>query len=281
MHTFIVNKCIHSYFLKHPDGSVSVIIRNDKVRLTRTIKREIRDRISIFEGFKATVLGCGNVRVRFIKTHGRSCEENSHGPVIRTKPLTSSRLEESFAVGTVTFDLRGRSFKTLISPFNNVESLTTKIVHAPLSPSAACDSSPLEVIQTVEFTAGLAASGRAFAVIPRSLRSVEHGHREVSVLSGREVIRRLGGVLIAPGPSVNFGLLSRANLLSCVLPRLSGLGKIRAIRKGKRGRGFSRALRILSGITALRVTTVTRKHLGSCIFRSNIRIREVHARPGI
>lgn len=241
----IMNNCIHSVFLRHPSGSVSMMIMNDKVTVTRTLKGHLKHntRISIFGGFKATRMGCGNARMRFMKTHGRSCRQSSQGPVIRSKALRSSRGHHSFAVGTLTIYLGGTHFKRLMSPFNNVRSVGRGAVHAPLSPSVAFDSSPLHVVHYVHFTARL-----GFCVSSSAFRSLYHGERQVGVVSHRHVTSRLGGVVLSPIPSGNFVSLRHDKLLSLVFPRLTTLRKMRAQGNHSRGSGFCRALRMLSGV---------------------------------
>lgn len=241
--TCIVNNCIQSVFLRHPSGSVSIITVKDKVRLTGTITQGLKQKtcLSIFGGFNATRIGTNSLRLRFINTHGRSCARSDHGPVIRSKALRSSRGHHSFAVGTLTLYLGGSQCNRLISPFSNLASVSGLLVHAPLSPSVAFDSSPLHVVHTIHFTDRL-----KFFVSPSAFSTVRQGGRHVSVVSGRHVISRLGGVILSPGPSINFSLLRHYKLLPLVFPRLYTLGKIRAGRKVKRGSGFTRALVILS-----------------------------------
>lgn len=240
-----MNNCIHSVFLRHPSGSVSMMIIKDNVTVTRTLKGHLKHntRISIFGGFNATRIGYRNARIRFMNTQGRSCRQSSHGPVIRSKALRSSRGHQSFAVGTLTIYLGGKQFKRLISPFNNVGSLGRGVVHAPLSPSVAFDSSPLHVVHYVHFTARL-----GFCVSSSAFRSLYHGERQVRVVSHRHVTSRLGGVVLSPVPSGNFVSLSEDKLLRLVFPRLITLRKMRAQGKHTRGSGFCRALRILSGV---------------------------------
>lgn len=241
----MINKCMHSVFLRHPSGSVSIIIMNDNVTVTRTLNGHLKHktRISIFGGFNATRLGCCNARIRFINTEGRSCARSSHGPVMRSNALRSSRGHHSFAVGTLTIYLGQIHCNRLISPFNNVKSLGRGAVQAPLSPSVAFDSSPLHVVHYIHFTARL-----KFCVSSRAFSSLRHGHRHVSVVSGRHVTSRLGGVVLSPVPSGKFVRLSHYNLLRLVFPRLIELRNIRAHGKHTRGSGFCRALRMLSGV---------------------------------
>ncbi len=182
--------------------------------------------------------------MRFMKTHGRSCARSSHGPVIRSNALRSSRGHHSFAVGTLTMYLGTRHFNRLASPFSKLLSVRSHLVYAPLSPSIAFDSSPLHVVHYVHFIARL-----GFCVRRRAFRSLAHGTRHVGVVSGRHVVSRLGGVVTSPAPSGNFIRLSHYNLLPLVFPRLTTLRNVRAIGKHTRGSGFCRALRILSGVT--------------------------------
>lgn len=241
----MMNKCIHSLFLRHPSGSVSIIIIKDKVRITSTLGGGLNGgtRLSIFQGFKATRIGCGSARIRFIKTQGRDCGHSSHGPVMRSKALRSSRGHHSFAVGTVTIYLGGSHFNRLISPFRNICSLRSNVVTAPLSPSVAFSSSPLHVVEYMHFTARL-----GFRVRSRACTTLSHGTRQLGVVDNRHVYSRVGGVVLSGRPDDNFCCLGSAKLLSLVLPRLITVSGIRAHGKGTRGGGCSRAVRILRGI---------------------------------
>lgn len=242
----IMKNCMQSVFLGHPSGSVSMIMMKDKVRVTRTFNEGLKHktRISIFGGFNATRIGCRSARIRFINTHGRSCDRSDHGPMMRSNALRSSRGQHSFAVGTVTIYLGGTHFNRLMSPFGKLSSLGREAVHAPLSPSVAFDSSPLHVVHYIQFTARL-----GFCVSSAAFRTLSHGGRHVRVVSGRHVTSRLGGVLLTPVPSGNFVRLSHYKLLPLVFPRLITLRKIRAQGKHTRGSGFCRALRIISGVS--------------------------------
>lgn len=222
-----------------------MMIIKDNVRVTRTLNGRLNGntRITLFGGFNATRIGCRNARIRFINTHGRSCRHSSQGPVIRSNALRSSRGHHSFAVGTLTIYLGGTQFNRLISPFKKVGSLGRGIVHAPLSPSVAFDSSPLQVVHYVHFTARL-----NFCVSSGAFRSLYHGYRQVGVVSHRQVTSRLGGVVLSPMPSGNFVSLRQDKLLPLVFPRLTTLRKMRAQGKQTRGSGFCRALRMLSGV---------------------------------
>lgn len=195
-------------------------------------------------GFNATRVGFCSARIRFINTHHRDCSHNSHGPIIRSNALRSSRGHHSFAVGTVTMYLGGTHFNRLMSPFSNVCSLRSNVVHAPLSPSVAFSSSPLHVVHYIHFSTRL-----GFFVSRRAFSTLKHGTRHVGVIDNRHVTSRLGGVVGASRPSHNFIRLRHYKLLRLVVPRLTTLSVIRAHGNGTRGGGFCRALRIISGIT--------------------------------
>ncbi len=99
-----------------------MMIIKDNVRLTHNVTSHLKHstRLDIFGGFNATRIGCRNRRIRFINTQHRDCSQGSHGPIMRSNALRSSRGHHSFAVGTLTMYLGGAHCNRLMSPFSKI-----------------------------------------------------------------------------------------------------------------------------------------------------------------
>lgn len=212
---YVVGGYVRDRLLGKAVTDIDIVVVGDGVAFARTVGREFRSNVVVFEKFGTAMLPLDQSKIEFVAAREESYAADSRKPAVKQATLESDLSRRDFTVNTLAASINAPRWGELVDLFGGVRDLEAKLLRTPLDPARTFDDDPLRMMRAVRF-----ASQLQFAIDPPTFAAAASMADRIKIVSQERVTDEFMKILASPTPSVGLKLLHAAGLAKHVFPEL-------------------------------------------------------------
>ena len=175
-------------------------------------------KIAVYKNFGTAMFVYDGLRIEFVQARKESYNKNSRNPIVKEGTFEDDQKRRDFTINTLAVGLNKGNFGEVINYLHGLEDLDKKIIKTPVDPDTTFDDDPLRMLRAIRF-----ASQLHFSIERNTFEGIKRKCERIKIISPERVRDELNKILLSEKPSVGFNLLSKAGLLSLILPEIEAL----------------------------------------------------------
>ncbi len=175
-------------------------------------------KVTVFKNFGTAQVKLFGFDLEFVGARTESYTENSRKPTVENGTLEDDQKRRDFTINALAISLNSENYGALVDPFNGVEDLENGIIRTPLDPHITFSDDPLRMLRAVRFAAQL-----HFEIAENAVQAIEDCRARIQIISKERIADELNKTLLAPKPSIGFGVMYKTKLLHEFFPELVAL----------------------------------------------------------
>ena len=241
---FVVGGYVRDYYLNHRDESVKdidFVTVGSGIQLAEEVAKKLGTKnISVFKQFGTAQVKYKELDLEFVGARKESYRRNSRKPIVENGTLEDDQLRRDLTINALSWCLNPDSFGVLHDPFKGIQDLRDEIIRTPIDPEKTFDDDPLRMMRAVRFATQL-----DFEIERRTMQAIKKMAPRLSIISKERIIEELNKIIMAPKPSIGFGLLLESNLLKQFFPEMVELKGVDEIKGQRHKDNFWHTLKVL------------------------------------
>ena len=175
-------------------------------------------KIAVYKNFGTAMFVYDGLKIEFVQARRESYNKNSRNPIVQEGTFEDDQKRRDFTINTLAVGLNKGNFGEVINYLNGLEDLDKKIIKTPVDPDTTFDDDPLRMLRAIRF-----ASQLQFSIEKKTFEGIKRKCKRIKIISPERVRDELNKILLSEKPSVGFNLLSKAGLLTLILPEIEAL----------------------------------------------------------
>ena len=245
--TYVIGGFVRDYLLKKErPKDIDIVTVGSGIELAKAVARSLpkKPKVSVFANFGTAMFRAGKLELEFVGARKESYHRDSRKPVVEDGTLEDDQKRRDFTINALAISLNKRNWGALIDPFGGRGHLDQQLIKTPLDPDITFSDDPLRMMRAIRFAAQL-----GFTIETESLDAIERNRDRIKIISRERIAEELHKMIMAPVPSVGFGLLYTTGLLEYILPELVKLQGIEEVQGQKHKDNFWHTLEVLDNIS--------------------------------
>lgn len=241
---FVVGGYVRDYYLQNRDSAtkdIDFVTVGSGIQLAEEVAKKLgTTNISVFKQFGTAQVKYNELELEFVGARKESYRRHSRKPIVEDGTLEDDQLRRDLTINALSWCLNPDAFGVLHDPFQGIRDLQNKIIRTPIDPEQTFDDDPLRMMRAVRFATQL-----DFEIEKRTLNAIQKMASRLSIISKERIIEELNKIVMAPRPSIGFGLLLESNLLKQFFPEMVNLIGVEEIKGQRHKDNFWHTLKVL------------------------------------
>ncbi len=217
---YVVGGYVRDRLLARPSKDLDIVCVGSGIELAERVGATMRprSRVTVYRRFGTAMLKHHDLEIEFVGARKESYRSDSRKPSVEAGSLEDDQNRRDFTINALAISLNETDYGTIIDPFNGLEHLEQKLIKTPLEPGKTFSDDPLRMLRCIRFATQL-----GFRIDPPTYVALREHRERLRIISWERIATELNKILLAPQPSVGFGLLFDTGLLQIILPELTAL----------------------------------------------------------
>lgn len=199
--------------------------------------------VKFFRNFGTAMLNFQGLQVEFVGARKESYRLDSRKPLVEDGTLVDDQNRRDFTINAMAFDLRKKSFGTLVDPFDGMGDIERQLIRTPMDPDITFSDDPLRMMRAIRFATQL-----GFTIDPVCFSAIQRNAERINIVSAERVTDELNLIIEASKPSVGFKLLMDSGLLKIIFPEFVDLKGTDTIEGKGHKDNFYHTLQVLDNV---------------------------------
>lgn len=245
--TYVIGGFVRDYLLdKKRSTDIDIVTVGSGIELAKAVSKRLpkNPKVSVFANFGTAMFRAGKSEIEFVGARKESYHRHSRKPVVEDGSLKDDQKRRDFTINALAISLNKDDWGALVDPFDGVDDLKRKTLKTPLDPDITYSDDPLRMMRAVRFAAQL-----NFTIEKESLEAISRNRDRIKIISRERIAEELHKMIMAPVPSIGFGLLYNTGLLEYIIPELVKLQGIEEVQGQRHKDNFWHTLEVLDNIS--------------------------------
>mgnify|MGYP006396483635 CR=1 FL=1 len=221
LESYVIGGYVRDFILKRGDAKdIDVVAVGSGIELAKQVSELLpgKPKVSVFKNYGTAMLKAGQIEVEFVGARKESYEKDSRNPSVSPGSLKDDQNRRDFTINALALSLQDADFGTLLDPFDGLKDLEKKLIRTPLDPDVTFSDDPLRMLRAIRFATQL-----DFIIDTSCLASISRNAHRIEIISKERIVTEVNKILLAPVPSIGFGLMENTGLLPLIFPELDAL----------------------------------------------------------
>ncbi len=247
---YLIGGYVRDYYLDrlyNKQMDIDFVTIGSGIKLARTVADKLKaDNLSVFKKFGTAHIKYDGLDLEFVGARKESYRRLSRKPIVEEGSLEDDQLRRDFTVNALSWSLNKIDYGTLLDPFKGVQDLHKKLIRTPVDPEKTFDDDPLRMMRAVRFAAQL-----DFHIEEETLLAIKKMAPRLKIISKERLLDELNKIVMAPEPSIGFGLLFKTGLLGQFFPEMVKLQGVKKIQGVRHKDNFWHTLKVLDNVAVM------------------------------
>jgi len=245
---YVVGGYVRDYYLNRldPEGEMDIdfVTIGEGIRLAKKVAGLLEaDNLSVFKQFGTAQIRYKNLDLEFVGARKESYQRDSRKPLVEDGTMEDDQLRRDFTINALSWSLNEDNFGELIDPFEGIQDLKKQLIRTPVDPKQTFDDDPLRMMRAVRFATQL-----HFEIEENTFQAIKAMADRLKIISKERILDELNKIVMAPKPSVGFGLLFKTGLLEQFFPEMVELHGVEEKRGVRHKDNFWHTLKVLDNV---------------------------------
>ena len=216
---FAIGGFVRDVILSREVYDIDIVCLQRGLFLAEEVARRVNSpKIAVYKNFGTAMFMYEGLKIEFVQARKESYNHNSRNPIVNEGTFEDDQLRRDFTINTLAVGLNKGNFGEVVNYLHGLEDLDKKIIRTPVDPDTTFDDDPLRMLRAIRF-----ASQLHFSIEKNTFEGIKRKCERIKIISPERVRDELNKILLSEKPSVGFNLLSKAGLLSLILPEIEAL----------------------------------------------------------
>lgn len=216
---FAIGGFVRDVILSREGYDIDIVCLKRGLFLAEEVARRVSaPKIAVYKNFGTAMFVYEGLRIEFVQARKESYNKNSRNPIVNEGTFEDDQLRRDFTINTLAVGLNKGNFGEVINYLHGLEDLDKKIIKTPVDPDITFADDPLRMLRAIRF-----ASQLHFSIEKNTFEGIKRQCERIKIINHERVRDELNKILLSEKPSVGFNLLSKAGLLSLILPEIEAL----------------------------------------------------------
>lgn len=216
---FAIGGFVRDVILSRDVYDIDIVCLKRGLFLAEEVARRVSaSKIAVYKNFGTAMFVYDGLKIEFVQARKESYNKNSRNPIVQEGTFEDDQKRRDFTINTLAVGLNKGNFGEVVNYLNGLEDLDKKIIRTPVDPDTTFDDDPLRMLRAIRF-----ASQLHFSIEKNTFEGIKRQCKRIKIISPERVRDELNKILLSEKPSVGFKLLSKAGLLSLILPEIEAL----------------------------------------------------------
>ena len=216
---FAIGGFVRDVILSREVYDIDIVCLQRGLFLAEEVARRVNSpKIAVYKNFGTAMFMYEGLKIEFVQARKESYNHNSRNPIVNEGTFEDDQLRRDFTINTLAVGLNKGNFGEVVNYLHGLEDLDKKIIKTPVDPDTTFDDDPLRMLRAIRF-----ASQLHFSIEKNTFEGIKRKCKRIKIISPERVRDELNKILLSEKPSVGFNLLSKAGLLTLILPEIEAL----------------------------------------------------------
>jgi poly(A) polymerase len=242
---YAIGGFVRDHFLKRESKDIDIVTVGKGIDLATRLHELLgpEAHLATFKSFGTAQVKYRDLDIEFVGARKESYDRGSRKPAVEDGSLEDDQNRRDFTINALAIGVSGNNYGRLLDPFNGMEDLRNGIIRTPLDPDVTYSDDPLRMMRAIRF-----ASQLGFMIEETSLSAITKNKDRILIVSAERITDELNKIILAPKPSIGFGLLFDTGLLAHIFPEMVKLQGTESVNGLSHKDNFYHTLEVLDNV---------------------------------
>jgi poly(A) polymerase len=242
---YLIGGYVRDLLLNRPSKDIDIMTVGSGIELAENVAAALglQSQVTVFKNFGTAMFRYNNLEFEFVGARKESYQSDSRKPYVESGTLEDDQKRRDFTINAMAISLNKSDFGMLLDPFNGMSDLENKIIRTPLDPDITFSDDPLRMMRAIRFATQL-----EFEIHDETLLSIARNKERIQIISRERISEELNKIILSGKPSRGFLLLDETGLLEIILPELTRMKGVDAVKGIAHKDNFYHTLKVLDRI---------------------------------